>query len=188
MFISKMLSLPRRKNNLPNKGVVFCDIDNSFYDIESAMLSKFDDYPINTDSYALDEKFIRAFNDTTLYNKCYINKEVLSYLQRKQKEGYSILFYSQSVSYPIHLVKKSLVIGSFPSSYLFPITVDEDLLTLWNQFSDKGNIIFVDDKPSRIELLKSLTEVTVVGVLHPYNKNLLKGLRTLKPNYIEGEL
>lgn len=188
MFTSKILSLPRRKNNLRSKGVVFCDIDNSFYDIESAMLSKFEDYPINTDSYALDEKFLKGFHDITLYSILNINKEVLSYLQRMQKEGYLVLFYSHSVSHPIHLKKKSLVIGSFPNSHLFPITRDEDLLTLRTHYKGEGDIIFVDDKPSRIELLKSLKDVTVVGVLHPYNKTLLKGLRTLKPNYLKGGL
>lgn len=39
------------------KKVVLCDIDNSFYDVESAMVSIHSDYPINSDSYDLDEKF-----------------------------------------------------------------------------------------------------------------------------------
>ena len=43
------------------KQVVFCDIDNSFYDIESAMYSRFPDYPINSESYDLEDKFLLEF-------------------------------------------------------------------------------------------------------------------------------
>ena len=167
--------------------VVFCDIDNSFYDVESAMYSKFPDYPINTDSYDLEGKFLAEFYNPKLYQLEFVNKEVLAFLRTKIDEGYKILFYSQSVSAEIYLRKLWLVQEFFGSVPLVPVTADADILSLIHVFNNNKenleDIIYIDDKPNRIELLKE-NNIEVVGVKHPYNKELLEGSRTLTPNYL----
>ena len=74
--------------------------------------------------------------------------------------------------------------GSVP---LVPVTSDADLPSLIHVFDNKGedleDIIFIDDKPSRIDLLQR-THIKVLGVKHPYNKDLLEGKRYLTPNYL----
>ena len=45
------------------------------------------------------------------------------------------------------------------------------------------DIIYIDDKPLRIDYALA-SGFKVVGVEHPYNKELLKGKRTLTPNYL----
>lgn len=170
-----------------SKQVVFCDIDNSFYDIESAMYSKFPDYPINTESYDLDGKFLAEFYNPKLYLTEFVNKEVLTFLRTKVDEGYQIVFYSHSCSAEIYLRKLWLVHEFFNSVPLIPLTSDADLPSLIHVFDSKGknleDIIYIDDKPSRIELLQR-NHIKVVGVKHPYNKNLLEGKRYLTPNYL----
>ena len=91
------------------KQVVFCDIDNSFYDIESAMVSIHHDYPINSESYDLDGKFLAEFYNPKLYQLEFVNKEVLSFLRLRQKIGYQIVFYSHSCGAEIYLRKLWLV-------------------------------------------------------------------------------
>lgn len=169
------------------KQVVFCDIDNSFYDIESAMYSKFPDYPINTESYDLDGKFLAEFYNPKLYQLEFVNKEVLTFLRTKVDEGYQIFFYSHSVSAEIYLRKLWLVQEFFGSVPFVPVTSDYGILDLIKVFEDAGmnleDIIYIDDKPSRIELLQR-NHIKVVGVKHPYNKDLLEGKRYLTPNYL----
>lgn len=169
------------------KQVVFCDIDNSFYDVESAMLSIHHDYPINSVSYDLDDKFLLEFYNPDLYQLEFVNKEVLAFLQTKVDEGYQIVFYSNSVSAEIYLRKLWLVQEFFGSVPLVPVVSDYDLPSLIKVFDNDGkdleDIIFIDDKPNRIEFLLE-NHIKVVGVEHPYNKELLKGKRTLTPNYL----
>ena len=169
------------------KQVVFCDIDNSFYDIESAMVSIHHDYPINSESYDLDGKFLAEFYNPKLYQLEFVNKEVLSFLRLRQKIGYQIVFYSHSCSAEIYLRKLWLVQEFFGSVPLVPITTDADLPSLVHVFDNKGkdleDFIFIDDKPSRIELLQR-NHIRFVGVKHPYNKDLLEGYRYLTPNYL----
>lgn len=169
------------------KQVVFCDIDNSFYDVESAMVSIHHDYPINSESYDLDDKFLLEFYNPDLYQLEFVNKEVLAFLQTKVDEGYQIVFYSNSVSAEIYLRKLWLVQGLFGSVPLVPVVSDYDLPSLIKVFDNDGkdleDIIFIDDKPNRIEFLLE-NHIKVVGVEHPYNKELLKGKRTLTPNYL----
>lgn len=169
------------------KQVVFCDIDNSFYDIESAMVSIHRDYPINSESYDLGDKFLLEFYNPDLYQLEFVNKEVLAFLQTKVDEGYQIVFYSNSVSAEIYLRKLWLVQEFFGSVPLVPVISDYDLPSLIKVFDNDGkdleDIIFIDDKPNRIEFLLE-NHIKVVGVEHPYNKELLKGKRTLTPNYL----
>ena len=169
------------------KQVVFCDIDNSFYDIESAMYSKFPDYPINTESYDLDGKFLAEFYNPKLYQTEFVNKEVLTFLRTKVDEGYQVVFYSHSCSAEIYLRKLWLVQELFGSVPLVPVVSDYDLPSLIHVFDNNGkdleDIIFIDDKPKRIEFLLE-NNIKVVGVQHPYNKKLLEGKRTLTPNYL----
>lgn len=170
-----------------SKQVVFCDIDNSFYDIESAMYSKFPDYPINTESYDLDGKFLAEFYNPKLYQTEFVNKEVLTFLRTKVDEGYQVVFYSHSCSAEIYLRKLWLVHEFFNSVPLVPVVSDYDLPSLIHVFDNNGkdleDIIFIDDKPKRIEFLLE-NNIKVVGVQHPYNKKLLEGKRTLTPNYL----
>ena len=169
------------------KQVVFCDIDNSFYDVESAMVSIHHDYPINSESYDLDDKFLLEFYNPDLYQLEFVNKEVLAFLQTKVDEGYQIVFYSNSVSAEIYLRKLELVQELFGSIPLIPVVQDEDILALPFIFENDGNdledIIYIDDKPLRIDYALA-SGFKVVGVEHPYNKELLKGKRTLTPNYL----
>lgn len=169
------------------KQVVFCDIDNSFYDVESAMVSIHHDYPINSESYDLDDKFLLEFYNPDLYQLEFVNKEVLAFLQTKVDEGYQIVFYSNSVSAEIYLRKLELVQELFGSVPLVPVVSDYDLPSLIKVFDNDGkdleDIIFIDEKPNRIEFLLE-NHIKVVGVEHPYNKELLKGKRTLTPNYL----
>lgn len=169
------------------KQVVFCDIDNSFYDVESAMVSIHHDYPINSVSYDLDDKFLLEFYNPDLYQLEFVNKEVLAFLLTKVDEGYQIVFYSNSVSAEIYLRKLWLVQEFFGSVPLVPVVSDYDLPSLIKVFDNDGkdleDIIFIDDKPNRIEFLLE-NHIKVVGVKHPYNKELLKGKRTLTPNYL----
>jgi hypothetical protein len=167
--------------------VVFCDIDNSFYDIESAMVSLHHDYPINSESYDLDGKFLAEFHNPQLYQLEFVNKEVVAFLQTKVDEGYQIVFYSHSVSAEIYLRKLCLVNILFDTVPLIPVVSDYDLPSLIHVFDNNGgdleDIIFIDDKPNRIEFLLE-NNIKVVGVQHPYNKKLLEGKRTLTPNYL----
>lgn len=169
------------------KQVVFFDIDNSFYDVESAMVSIHHDYPINSVSYDLDDKFLLEFYNPDLYQLEFVNKEVLAFLLTKVDEGYQIVFYSNSVSAEIYLRKLWLVQEFFGSVPLVPVVSDYDLPSLIKVFDNDGkdleDIIFIDDKPNRIEFLLE-NHIKVVGVEHPYNKELLKGKRTLTPNYL----
>lgn len=169
------------------KQVVFCDIDNSFYDIESAMVSRFPDYPINTESYGLDDKFLLEFYNPDLYQSEFVNKEVLAFLQTKADEGYQLVFYSNSVSAEIYLRKLWLVQEFFGSVPLVPVVSDYDLPSLIKVFDNDGkdleDIIFIDDKPLRIDYALAGGH-KVVGVAHPYNKEELEGRRTLTPNYL----
>lgn len=169
------------------KQVVFCDIDNSFYDIESAMVSIHHNYPINSESYDLDGKFLAEFYNPQLYQLEFINKEVLAFLRTKVDEGYQLVFYSQSVSAEIYLRKLWLVQEFFGSVPLVPVVSDYDLPSLIRVFDNDGkdleDIIFIDDKPNRIEFLLE-NHIKVVGVQHPYNKDLLEGKRTLTTNYL----
>ena len=167
--------------------VVFCDIDNSLYDIESAMVSIHKDYPINSESYDLDGKFLVEFNNPNLYQLEFVNKDVLTFLQTKVDEGYQIVFYSHSVSAEVYLRKLWLVQELFGSVPLVPVVSDYDLPSLIHVFDNNGKylqaITFIDDKPNRIEFLLE-NNIKVVGVQHPYNKKLLEGKRTLTPNYL----
>lgn len=167
--------------------VVFCDIDNSFYDIESAMVSIHSDYPINSKSYDLDDKFLAEFHNPQLYQLEFVNKDVLTFLQTKVDEGYQIVFYSHSVSAEIYLRKLWLVQEYFGSVPLVPVVSDYDLPSLIHVFNNNGedldDVIFIDDKPNRIEFLLE-NNIKVVGVKHHYNKELLEGKRTLTPNYL----
>lgn len=169
------------------KQVVFCDIDNSFYDVESAMVSIHHDYPINSKSYDLDGKFLLEFYNPVLYQPEFVNKEVLTFLQTKVDEGYQLVFYSNSVSAEIYLRKLWLVQEFFGSVPLIPVVQDADILALPFIFENDGNdledIIYIDDKPLRIDYALA-SGFKVVGVEHPYNKKLLKGKRTLTPNYL----
>ena len=169
------------------KKVVFCDIDNSLYDIESAMFYRYPDYPINSKSYDLDDKFLAEFYNPRLYQLEFVNREVLAFLQTKVDEGYQLVFYSHSSSAEIYLRKLWLVHEFFNSVPLVPVTSDADLPSLIHVFDAKGknleDFIYIDDKPSRIELLQR-NHIKVVGVKHPYNKNLLECKRYLTPNYL----
>lgn len=169
------------------KQVVFCDIDNSFYDVESAMVSIHHDYPINSESYDLDGKFLAEFYNPQLYQLEFVNKEVLTFLGTKFDEGCQIVFYSHSCSAEIYLRKLWLVQEFFGSVPLVPVVSDYDLPSLIKVFDNDGkdleDIVFIDDKPNRIEFLLE-NHIKVVGVEHPYNKELLKGKRTLTPNYL----
>lgn len=167
--------------------VVFCDIDNSFYDIESAMHSRFTDYPINTESYELEDKFLLEFYNPDLYQSEFVNKDVLTFLQTKVDEGYQLVFYSNSVSAEIYLRKLELVQEFFGSVPLIPVVQDADILALPFIFENDGedleDIIYIDDKPLRIGYALAGSH-KVVGVAHPYNKEELEGRRTLTPNYL----
>ena len=169
------------------KKVVFCDIDNSLYDIESAMFYRYPDYPINSKSYDLDDKFLAEFYNPNLYQPEFVNKDVLQFLSHKVIEGYQLLFYSQSCSAEIYLRKLWLVQELFGFVPLVPVVEDEDLPSLIHVFANKGrnldDVIFIDDKPNRIKLLKD-GKFKVVGVKHPYNEDLLNVTQTLTPNYL----
>lgn len=169
------------------KQVVFCDIDNSFYDIESAMYSRFPDYPINSESYGLEDKFLLEFYNPDLYQPEFANKEVLTFLRTKVDEGYQIVFYSNSVSAEIYLRKLWLVQEFFGSVPLVPVVQDADILALPFIFENDGedleDVIYIDDKPLRIDYALA-GGYKVVGVAHPYNKEELEGRRTLTPNYL----
>jgi hypothetical protein len=169
------------------KQVVFCDIDNSFYDVESAMVSIHHDYPINSESYDLDGKFLAEFYNPQLYQLEFVNKEVLAFLRTKVDEGYQIVFYSNSVSAEIYLRKLWLVQELFGSVPLIPVVQDADILALPFIFENDGSyledVIYIDDKPLRIDYALS-SGFKVVGVEHPYNKKELEGKRTLTPNYL----
>lgn len=169
------------------KQVVFCDIDNSFYDIEGAMYSRFPDYPINTESYDLEDKFLLEFYNPDLYQSKFINKDVLTFLQTKADEGYQLVFYSNSVSAEIYIRKLELVQEFFGSVPLIPVVQDEDILALPFIFDNDGedleDIIYIDDKPLRIGYALAGGH-KVVGVQHPYNKEELEGRFTLTPNYL----
>lgn len=169
------------------KQVVFCDIDNSLYDIESAMLSLHKDYPINSESYDLEDKFLAEFHNPNLYQLEFVNKEVLSFLQTKVDEGYQIVFYSNSVSAEIYIRKLELVQELFGSVPLIPVVQDADILALPFIFENDGedleDIIYIDDKPLRIDYALA-GGFKVVGVQHPYNKENLEGKQTLTPNYL----
>ena len=170
-----------------SKQVVFCDIDNSFYDIESAMVSIHSDYPINSKSYDLSDKFLLEFYNPNLYKPEFVNKEVLTFLRTKVDEGYQLVFYSNSVSAEIYLRKLELVQEFFGSVPLIPVVPDADILDLPFIFDNDGadleDIIYIDDKPLRIGY--ALAEGhKVVGVKHPYNEEELEGKRTLTPNYL----
>lgn len=158
------------------KQVVFCDIDNSFYDIESAMVSLHYDYPINSESYDLDDKFLLEFYNPNLYQPEFVNKEVLTFLRTKKDEGYQLVFYSHSVSSEIYIRKLELVQGFFGSVPLIPVVQDADILALPFIFENDGedleDIIFIDDKPLRIGYALAGGH-KVVGVAHPYNKEEL---------------
>lgn len=169
------------------KQVVFCDIDNSLYDIESAMLSLHKDYPINSESYDLDGKFLAEFNNPNLYQLEFVNKDVLTFLQTKVDEGYQLVFYSNSVSAEIYIRKLELVQELFGSVPLIPVVQDADILALPFIFENDGedlkDVIYIDDKPLRIDYVLA-GGFKVVGVQHPYNKENLEGKRTLTPNYL----
>ena len=169
------------------KQVVFCDIDNSFYDVESAMVSIHHDYPINSESYDLDDKFLLEFYNPDLYQLEFVNKEVLAFLGTKVDEGYQLVFYSHSCSAEIYLRKLWLVQEFFGSVPLIPVVQDADILALPFIFENDGNdledIIYIDDKPLRIDYALA-SGFKVVGVAHPYNKEELEGRRTLTPNYL----
>lgn len=169
------------------KQVVFCDIDNSFYDIESAMYSRFPDYPINSESYDLEDKFLLEFYDPDLYQPEFVNKEVLTFLRTKVDEGYQLVFYSNSVSAEIYIRKLELVQEFFGSVPLIPVVQDSDILALPFIFENDGDdledVIYIDDKPLRIGYALAGGH-KVVGVAHPYNKEELEGRRTLTPNYL----
>lgn len=169
------------------KQVVFCDIDNSFYDIESAMVSIHHDYPINSESYDLEGKFLAEFYNPKLYQLEFVNKEVLTFLQTKKDEGYQLVFYSHSVNAEIYIRKLELVQGFFGSVPLIPVVQDADILALPFIFENDGedleDIIYIDDKPLRIDYALAGGH-KVVGVAHPYNKEELDGRRTLTPNYL----
>lgn len=169
------------------KQVVFCDIDNSFYDIESAMYSQFPDYPINTESYDLEDKFLLEFYNPDLYQSKFVNKDVLTFLRTKVVEGYQLVFYSNSVSAEIYIRKLELVQEFFGSVPLIPVVQDEDILALPFIFDNDGedleDIIYIDDKPLRIGYALAGGH-KVVGVQHPYNKEELEGRFTLTPNYL----
>lgn len=169
------------------KQVVFCDIDNSFYDVESAMVSIHHDYPINSESYGLNDKFLLEFYNPDLYQLEFVNKEVLTFLRTKVEEGYQIVFYSNSVSAEIYLRKLWLVQELFGSVPLIPVVQDADILALPFIFENDGSyledVIYIDDKPLRIDYALS-SGFKVVGVEHPYNKKELEGKRTLTPNYL----
>lgn len=169
------------------KQVVFCDIDNSFYDVESAMVSLHHDYPINSESYDLDGKFLAEFYNPQLYQLEFVNKEVLTFLRTKKDEGYQLVFYSHSVSAEIYIRKLELVQGFFGSVPLIPVVQDADILALPFIFENDGedleDIIYIDDKPLRIDYALAGGH-KVVGVAHPYNKEELEGRRTLTPNYL----
>lgn len=169
------------------KQVVFCDIDNSFYDIESAMYSRYQDYPINSKSYDLDDKFLLEFYNPDLYQPEFVNKEVLTFLRTKKDEGYQLVFYSHSVNAEIYIRKLELVQGFFGSVPLIPVVQDADILALPFIFENDGedleDIIYIDDKPLRIDYALAGGH-KVVGVAHPYNKEELDGRRTLTPNYL----
>lgn len=169
------------------KKVVFCDIDNSFYDIESAMLSLHKDYPINSESYDLEDKFLAEFHNPNLYQLEFVNKEVLSFLQTKVEEGYQLFFYSHSCSAEIYLRKLWLVQELFGSVPLIPVVQDADILALPFIFENDGedleDVIYIDDKPLRIDYALA-GGFKIVGVQHPYNKENLEGKRTLTPNYL----
>lgn len=167
--------------------VVFCDIDNSLYDIESAMFYRYPDYPINSKSYDLEGKFLAEFYNPKLYQLEFVNKEVLEFLRTKVKEGYQLLFYSHSCSAEIYLRKLWLVREFFGSVPLVPLTSDAELLNLMHVFENEGknleDVIYIDDKPERIELLQKYN-INIVGVKHPYNEDLLKDTQMLTPNYL----
>lgn len=163
--------------------VVFCDIDNSLYDIESAMFSRFPDYPINTDSYDLDEKFLREFYNPDLYDVKFLNREVVEFLGNKILQGYEVIFYSHSVSPLIYLKKLKLIKEVFSGCPLVPVVEDSELELLCRSCKAE-KVVFVDDKPERLELLSGLVGVEVVGVKHPYNTEFVRGLATLTPNYL----
>lgn len=167
--------------------VVFCDIDNSFYDIESAMYSRFPDYPINTESYDLEDKFLLEFYNPDLYQSEYVNKDVLTFLGTKVDEGYQLVFYTNPVSAEIYLRRLELVQEFFGSVPLIPVVQDADILALPLIFENDGkdleDIIYIDDKPLRIDYVLAGGH-KVVGVAHPYNKEELEGRRTLTPNYL----
>ena len=169
------------------KKVVFCDIDNSLYDIESAMLSIHKDYPINSESYDLDDKFLLEFYNPDLYQLEFVNKEVLSFLQTKVDGGYQIVFYSNSVSAEIYIRKLELVQELFGSVPLIPVVQDADILYLPFIFENDGedleDVIYIDDKPLRIDYALA-GGFKVVGVQHPYNRENLEGKRILTPNYL----
>ena len=169
------------------KQVVLCDIDNSFYDIEGAMYSRFPDYPINSESYDLGDKFLLEFYNPDLYQPEFVNKEVIIFLQTKVDEGYQLVFYSNSVSAEIYLRKLWLVQEFFGSVPLIPVVQDADILSLPFIFENDGkdleDIIYIDDKPLRIDYALAGGH-KVVGVEHPYNKKELEGKLTLTPNYL----
>lgn len=167
--------------------VVFCDIDNSFYDIESAMYSRFPDYPINTESYDLEDKFLLEFYNPDLYQSEFVNRDVLTFLGTKVDEGYQLVFYTNPVSAEIYLRRLELVQEFFGSVPLIPVVQDADILALPLIFENDGkdleDIIYIDDKPLRIGYALAGGH-KVVGVAHPYNKEELEGRRTLTPNYL----
>lgn len=167
--------------------VVFCDIDNSFYDIESAMYSRFPDYPINTESYDLEDKFLLEFYNPDLYQSEFVNRDVLTFLGTKVDEGYQLVFYTNPVSAEIYLRRLELVQEFFGSVPLIPVVQDADILALPSIFENDGkdleDIIYIDDKPLRIGYALAGGH-KVVGVAHPYNKEELEGRRTLTPNYL----
>lgn len=167
--------------------VVFCDIDNSFYDIESAMYSRFPDYPINTESYDLEDKFLLEFYNPDLYRSEFVNRDVLTFLGTKVDEGYQLVFYTNPVSAEIYLRRLELVQEFFGSVPLIPVVQDADILALPSIFENDGkdleDIIYIDDKPLRIGYALAGGH-KVVGVAHPYNREELEGRRTLTPNYL----
>lgn len=167
--------------------LVFCDIDNSLYDIESAMVSLHDDYLISSESYELKGKFLDKLKNPNLYQLEFVNKEVLDFLKTKEDEGYQLVFYSNSVSAEIYLRKLWLVQELFGSVPLVPVVSDYDILDLPFIFKNDGNdledVIYIEDKPLRIGCALA-NGFKIVGVQHPYNKDLLEGKRSLTPNYL----
>lgn len=163
----------------------YVDLDNTFFDIQSAFAKKHPNYnPKMQTSYSLPKYLLDNFTSPSFYLQWVgINYQVLDFLVQEVTKGEKVFFYSHCINDEIRNVKELMLLKyhSVFKNKLIVLNDEADYSDFVRRVDDTG-VIFIDDANHRLQTLKE-EGARFIKMEHPYNRDIYHG-RTLAPNYM----
>lgn len=175
--------------------IILCDLDNTLLDTLTKLEEIVPGFDQTTQvTYKLGEELMLPFNDASIYDKVWFNNQVLDLVEEHAKNGYEVIFISQTFTWEAREAKHDLLREYFEGDFKYTLRTYEDIIwhtvsELERNIEDIEHLIIIDDAPERLERftgrLMHEPNVDLYAVRYPYNLNYILSIdesKILLPN------